>query len=243
MMPIVWSLLSAILFAGTFLLVKIGRRTASTLSTLWITLSINVVILCSWSLVWQQPSFGDWWSWRFFILAGLFAPLLGRLFQFIGMARLGANITTPITLTHPLVTVIIAVVVLDESVTLPKLAGGMLVLVGSLIVGAQGVLSRCAASTLVPGSGRYLLFPVGASLAYGISIVFRKTGIELGTDPITASAVTTLSSWALVTLYVLARRQASSIRCTKDEACYLGAAGVLSSLGPVFLYLALQQGI
>lgn len=95
---------------------------------------------------------------------------------------------------------------------------------------------------VVPGIGRYLLFPVGASLAYGISVVFRKIGIELGTDPVTASAVTTLTSWLVVTVYVLARRLASSIRCTVDEACYLGAAGVLSSVGPVFLYLALQKG-
>jgi uncharacterized membrane protein len=242
MMPIFWSLLSAVLFAGTFLLVKIGRDTASTLSVLWITLTVNIIILWGWSLAWQQPSFSDWWSWRFFILAGLFAPLLGRLFQFIGMAHLGANITTPITLTHPLVTMIIAVVLLDESVTLPKLVGGILVLAGSLLIGTQGILSQQVSSILASGSRRFLLFPVAAAMAYGISIVYRKIGIDLGSDPITASAITTFTSWLVVTCYVLIRRHATLIRCTKEEAYYFGAAGVLSSLGPVFLYRALQEG-
>jgi uncharacterized membrane protein len=242
MLAIVWSLLSAMMFAGTFILVKLGRRSVSTLATLWITLSFNFVILWVWSLSVQAVEFSRWWEWRYFALAGLFAPLLGRLFQFIGMARLGANITTPITLTHPLVTVLIAVLILSEPVTTTKLVGGILVLIGSLAVGSQGASATALTTVLADQQRRYLWFPVGASLAYGISVVFRKVGIDLGTDAVTASAVTTTASWLVVTLFVTLRWQWQSIRCTGFELGYLAAAGVLSSLGPVFFYLALQNG-
>ncbi|MHA7880151.1 MAG: DMT family transporter [Saccharospirillum sp.] len=239
---VVWSLLSAMMFAGTFILVKMARKTVSTLATLWITLTVNVVVLWSWSLAVQQPDVSRWWDWRFFVLAGLFAPLLGRLFQFVGMASLGANITTPITLTHPLVSVLIAILVLNEPVTVTNLFGGMLVLVGSLAVGSQG--ASAAALTAAMGDNRrwHLLFPVGASMAYGVSVIFRKIGIDRGTDAVTASAVTTSASWVVVSVYVLLRAQWDDIRCTVYELKYLLGAGVLSSLGPVFFYLALQQG-
>ncbi|MEP4547663.1 MAG: EamA family transporter [Saccharospirillum sp.] len=241
-MAVLWSLLSAMMFAGTFILVKLGRRTVTTLATLWITLSFNVAILWPWSLALQPVEFSQWWDWRYFVLAGLFAPLLGRLFQFIGMARLGANITTPITLTHPLVTVVVAVLLLSEPVTLTKLLGGVLVLVGSLAVGSQGLSPSALTTVLGERQRRYLWFPVAASVAYGISVVFRKIGIDLGTDAVTASAVTTTASWLVVTVFVSLRWQWQDIRCTAFELKYLAAAGLLSSLGPVFFYLALQKG-
>ena len=242
LMTIVWSLLSAMMFAGTFILVRAGRRTVSVLSTLWITLSCNVIILWGWSLSNQQPQFNQWWDWRYFALAGLFAPLLGRLFQFIGMVRLGANITTPITLTHPLVTVVIAVLILNEPVTATTLFGGFLVLSGSLAVGSQGASAAVLTSALGENRRFYLMFPMAASLAYGISVVFRKIGIDMGTDAVTASAVTTSASWLIVTLYVTLRTEWCAIRCTAYEMKYLAGAGLLSSLGPVFFYLALQHG-
>lgn len=241
-LAVFWSLLSAMMFAGTFILVKIGRKTVSTLATLWITLTVNVVLLWSWSLLVHQPDFSRWWDWRFFVLAGLFAPLLGRLFQFLGMASLGANITTPITLTHPLVTVLIAILVLSEPVTLTSLLGGLLVLIGSLAVGSQGASATALTTAMSDHRRWHLLFPVAASVAYGVSVVFRKIGIDLGTDAVTASAVTTFASWLVVTLYVIVRAQWHTIRCSAYELKYLVGAGVLSSLGPVFFYLALQQG-
>ncbi|MCH8532636.1 MAG: DMT family transporter [Saccharospirillum sp.] len=242
LLAVIWSLLSAMMFAGTFILVKMGRKTVTTLATLWLTLTVNVVLLWSWSLALHEPDFTGWWEWRYFFLAGLFAPLLGRLFQFIGMAKLGANITTPLTLTHPLITILIAILVLNEPVTAANLIGGFLVLLGSLAVGSQGASASALTAALGENSRTYLLFPLGASMAYGISVVFRKVGIDMGTDAVTASAVTTFASWSVVSLYILVRAEWASIRCDGFELRYLIGAGVLSSLGPVFFYLALQQG-
>lgn len=240
LLAIVLSLLSAVMFAGTFVLVKLGVTGASTLTALWLTLSVNVLFLWAWSLLRYGPQFEQWWQWRHFVLAGLFAPLLGRLFQFIGMARLGANITTPITLTHPLVTVIIAIAVLNETVTPTGLFGAIMVLAGSVAVGSQG--SGTPDMNSVLRRRRLLLLPLAASVSYGISVVFRKLGIDLGTDPVTAAAVTTTTSWLVVTLYAAGRRQLGLIQCTGSEFRYFIGAGLMSSFGPVFLFMALRTG-
>lgn len=234
------ALLSALMFALTFLLVRVGAGAASSFTALWITLSVNVVLLWGWSLLTRGWQFGDWWQWRHFVIAGLFAPLLGRLFQFQGMARLGANITTPLTLTHPVVSITLAMLFLDATATLTGLLGAGLVLLGSLVVGAQS--GRGAALALGETSRLHLLFPLAASLAYGVSVVFRKIGIDAGTDAVTASAVTVTASWLFASLYLLASGAHGGIRCSRRELGFFVLAGLFSSLGPVFLYLALRHG-
>lgn len=237
-LPIGLALLSALMFALTFVFVRVGVKSASTTTALWVTLFINVVFLWGWSLLAHGWQFEHWWQWRYFFLSGVFAPLLGRLFQFLGMARLGANITTPLTLTHPVVSVVLAVLFLGEGVTWLGLVGALMVVAGSVVVGMQG--GRGTTRSLGRVSRIYLLLPLCASLSYGISIVFRKIGIDMGTDAVTAAAVTCTSSWLFATLYVVASGSVGEIRCSRRELGFFVLAGIFSGLGPVLLYAALQ---
>ncbi|KAF0807554.1 hypothetical protein A167_02886 [Alcanivorax sp. S71-1-4] len=237
--PVVIALLSALMFALTFVCVRVGVKTASTTTALWVTLSVNVVFLWLISLAMYGPQFGDWWQWRYFFLSGMFAPLLGRMFQFHGMTYLGANITTPLTLTHPVVSVLLAILFLGEHLSWLGMAGALLVVVGSVIVGSEGGQQGTRSLAQVPRT--YLLLPLAASLCYGISVVFRKMGIDLGTDAITAAAVTCFSSWLFASLYVLATGKAGEIRCSRREFFFFVLAGVFSGLGPMLLYLSLQR--
>jgi len=239
MMPIGMALLSSLMFALTFVFVRVGVKTASTATALWVTLFINVVFLWGWSLLAHGWQFEHWWQWRYFFLSGVFAPLLGRLFQFQGMAKLGANITTPLTLTHPVITVLLAILFLDEHVSRLGLVGGLLVVAGSVLVGMQG--GQSATRSLRSVSRIYLMLPLLASVCYGISIVFRKIGIDLGSDAVTAAAVTCTSSWLFATLHVVATGSARQIRCSRRELGFFVLAGIFSGLGPVLLYAALQR--
>lgn len=237
--PILFSLASSLMFAVTFILVKMAGKSASSLAALWVTLTTNVVFLWAWSLLREKGSISPSEEWKYFALAGMFAPLLGRLFQFQGMARLGANITTPITLTHPVFTVLLAAIFLGEILDVQIFFGIILVLAGSMLLGlqsGQGSMS-CA---IAPKS--YLLFPLAASLAYGVSVLFRKIGIDIGTDAVTAAAVTTSTSWLLFALYLVIYRPAGAFGCRPAELLIFIVAGVFSSLGPVLLYMALQVG-
>ncbi|MBB3331710.1 putative membrane protein [Halomonas campaniensis] len=237
--PILLSLASSLMFAVTFIFVKMAGKSASSLAALWVTLTTNVVFLWAWSLMRDKGSISPSVEWQYFALAGIFAPLLGRLFQFQGMARLGANITTPITLTHPVFTVFLAAIFLGEILDSEIFFGIMLVLAGSMLLGLQSGKDSMSC-TIAPKP--YLLFPLAASLAYGVSVLFRKIGIDIGTDAVTAAAVTTSTSWLLFALYLVAFRPSGVLRCELPELVGFVAAGVFSSLGPVLLYMALQVG-
>lgn len=44
---------------------------------------------------------------------------------------------------------------------------------------------------------------MAASLSYGVSVVFRKIGIDHVADAVIAAAVTTTSSWGLLASYLI----------------------------------------
>jgi DME family drug/metabolite transporter len=245
--PILFSLLSSLMFAATFVLVKIGVKNSSSLAALWVTLSTNVVFLWGWSFLKDDWQFTELWEWRYFVLAGIFAPLLGRLFQFLGMASLGANITTPLTLTHPLFTVVLAIFFLGEDVDLAVLPGIGFVLLGAAFLGSQS--GRQGVPSSIGSSRWYLFLPLAASLSYGVSVIFRKIGIDNGTDAVVAAAVTTTTSWVLLANYLVVSkaihgvsRPVNTAVCGHGEYFIFVVSGLFSSLGPVFLYMALQGG-
>lgn len=239
-LSVTYSLLSSLMFAFTFVLVKAGTKNTSSTAALWLTLSINTLTLGLWAL-WKidvhEFRLLDWWP---FILAGIFAPLLGRFFQFLGMARLGANITTPLTLTHPLVSIGFALIFMGEKATTLGLTGAFLVLTGSIIVGLQSSsVSSSAAST--KKINIFILYPLAASFSYGTSIALRKAGLAADTDPVIAAAITTVTSWVIASLFAFPNTNILKSYNLEDLKILI-AAGILSSFGPIFLMLALKTG-
>ncbi|MDM9653252.1 EamA family transporter [Pseudomonas wenzhouensis] len=237
---ILFAVMSALAFAVSVVLVRVGVRTATPAIALWLTLSVNVVFLWPWTLLRDGWSSGLGEVWLYFALAGVFAPLLGRLLQFQALSRLGANISTPIVLTHPLVSVVIAVLFLNERLTMVGVVGAILVVTGSTAVGSgrpePGAAKRRAGEA---GTRVYLALPLLASLAYGVSIALRKIGIIAGVDPVAASAVTMTSAWLCSTLYFMMIGAFHRIRCTRRELYYFIMSGVASGLGPVLQYASL----
>lgn len=236
-----YALLSSLIFAFSSVLVKIGTKHTSSLAALWLTLTINVLVLGTWALFKVDFHNFSLWDWRHFIVAGVFAPLLGRFFQFLGMAHLGANITTPLTLTHPLITILLALLFMGEETTFLGLLGAFLVLVGSIAVGLQG--SSVPNTFYKTGKiSIYLLYPFAAAFSYGLSVALRKAGITSSTDLIVATAITITTSWTIASLFILPKKLDTFIPFDPNDLAILIIAGFLYSFGPLLLLIALEKG-
>lgn len=72
-----------------------------------------------------------------FIAAGIVGPCLGRMFNYLGVAHLGAAKSTPLVNTAPLFTTIFALLFLQEAVTLKILSGILSVVAGVVILTGQ----------------------------------------------------------------------------------------------------------
>lgn len=233
--PVGLAIVASLFFSFSTMLVRARVRRASPMVALGLSLSVNVVVLWSISLVWYDVTV-DVWQWRYFILAGVLAPVMGRFFNYSGIDKLGVNLSTPITYANPLVSVVLALAFLGERLSLLGLLGALLVIAGGVVLGT------------VKGDGevsfkrKYLILPVLAAVFYGSSQVVRKVGIDLVNEPILAAAVTTTTSWSLLVSYLVFRRHNYDLVVGRSEAAFFGMAGLAGSVAIPTLYLALQLG-
>lgn len=72
-----------------------------------------------------------------FVGVGLLGPCLGRLFNYMSVARLGAARATPLVNASPLFTTLLALVFLGEHITLKILLGMLCVVAGIAVLTGQ----------------------------------------------------------------------------------------------------------
>lgn len=235
LLPVLFALGTAFAFALSTVLVRVGVRESNPLVALMVTMAVNVVVLWALSLV-QYDVTVNLWAWRWFILAGVFAPALGRLANYVGIQRVGVNLVSPITNMNPLVSVVLAVALLGER--LPLLGyGGVL-----LAVGGGVVLASVRGDGSLSFRRTDLLYPVVGAVTYGTVHVFRKLGTDLVAQPTIGAAVNLTTSFVLVTLGLTATGNLDRISAPRRDLLTFGAAGVVSSLGLASLYAALSLG-
>lgn len=235
-LPVVLGLVAALFFAVSNILVRAGITDSSPLLALLYSLTANVVVL--WPLViWLYDFQVDLWAWRYFIIAGTLAPVLGRFFNYTGIDKLGINLSTPITYTNPLVAIALASLFLGQRLLLLGYVGAVIIFLGSVLLGTTR-----SKSGVLTFKKRHLIFPILASLFYGSSHVFRDLGIELVATPILAAAVTTTTSWTWMVLYLGATRSRHDFDITRREQIFFSLAGAATAVAIPVLYMALQVG-
>ena len=235
-LPVVFGIAAAFFFASSSTFVRAGVRQASPLMALLYSLTVNVFLL--WTIVLLFVDFAvDLWAWRWFVLAGVLAPVLGRFFNYTGIEKLGINRSTPITYSNPLVAVVLALVFLGQRLSPLGYVGAVCTVFGGIVLGlseSEGGKTNIDRSDFV--------FPVLAALFYGTSQVLRDVGIDFVSSPLVAAAVTTSASWITLMLYLGATFRGHDFTVERREVAFFAAAGVMTSIAIPTLYAALQLG-
>lgn len=235
-LPVALGLIAAVFFAASNSFVRAGITDSSPLLALLYSLSANVIML--WPLLILFYEFQiDLWAWRYFIIAGTLAPVLGRFFNYSGIDKLGINLSTPITYTNPLVSVALASLFLGQRLLPLGYVGAVVIFLGSALLGTTR--GEGGVRTF---KKRHLIFPILASLFYGSSHIFREVGIELVSTPVLAAAVTTTTSWVWMVLYLGATRHRHDFGITRREQIFFVLSGVATAVAIPILYTALQVG-
>ncbi|MGH7141544.1 MAG: DMT family transporter [Minisyncoccia bacterium] len=231
--------LAAVFFAASYLFAQVGMEKGySSSSALWFSLLANVILLWLISVFLHGFTF-DVWQWRYFILAGILAPAGGRLFLFLGMKRLGLNITIPIANSHPMVAILFALAFLHEHLPWLGLVAAALVVLGGILVGLSGKRTKSGNASF---DKKYLLLPIAAALLYATSIIFRKIGIVIFPEAITAAAVTVTTSWIVHSLWLCASRGINQLRVTYPGLMFFLLAGIMSGIAISLFYWSLRLG-
>ena len=136
LLSVIIAMLSALFYALSSCLVRVGIKNTTPIVALFISLTVNMAMLWLFSFLSNDMKFGIS-QWHYFIMAGLFAPLFARFFYYSGIHKIGINVSAPITYANPLVSLILAIIFLNESLSFIVFSGAFLVILGGILLGSK----------------------------------------------------------------------------------------------------------
>lgn len=130
-----FGLLAAVFYGAYYLVTQRGRIYLNTLSFFWISTATAAVVLTAINFILGNPLIGySVQTYLSFLGLGLIAQTLGWLTINYAQGYLPASIVAPTLLGQPVVTAFFATILLDESLGIGSIIGGILVLTGVYIV-------------------------------------------------------------------------------------------------------------
>ena len=237
-----WILLAfgSALFSGlTSITAKCGiKKTDSTVAT---AIRTGVVLVCSAIMVCVVGSWGelpeiDAKSWIFLALSGI-ATGASWLCYFKAISTGDINKVVPLDKSSTVLTAIIAMIFLGESVTVPKVTGLIVITVGTyLMIGKND-----GEPETKKGAGWFVFGALSAVFA-ALTSVLAKVGIR-NVESNLATAIRTAVVLVMAWLTVFATGKTGKIKETpKNELIFIVTSGILTGASWICYYKALQLG-
>lgn len=140
----------------------------------------------------------SWQVYGFFALSGISHFALGRTWAYRSIQLIGANRSNIVTGLNPIVTIVLAMTILKESMTLLMAIGMICTLTGPIfiVLKEQVIPNAHPLKAAVPGKDldrstlyRGVVYGIGSAIFWGSSAIFIKLGLDAGGSPINGSLI------------------------------------------------------
>lgn len=228
------------LFAGlTSILAKCGiKKTDSDVAT---GIRTIIVLLFSWLMVFivgsqNQISAIDGKTLLFLILSGL-ATGASWLCYFKALQIGDINKVVPIDKSSTVITIILAAIILGESITLVKGVAIVLIAVGTFL------MIEKKKSTNSENKSSWLLFAFGSALFAALTAILGKIGIS-GVESNLGTAIRTFVGLIMSWIMVLVTGKKDKVKeVPKNELIFICLSGIATGASWLCYYRALQDGL
>jgi drug/metabolite transporter (DMT)-like permease len=252
----VLGLSSAAFFGATSIVTRRGVLRASSSYIATVSIFSGFVLSFILALV-TGDLFGmhriSWQAYLFWIITGVAHFALGRTWGYRAIQMIGSTRSNVIVSLNPIVSVILAVIILGETIT-PLLVCGMLFsLSGPLLIAVkEHTLARVPDTDEKPRGKevtrstlyRGMLYGLGTAVMWGASAIFIKLGLTSGGPPVAGSLIAYLAaSLAIIPSSFLNRVNRKEIFQKDRESFQLALlSGLTSTIAQLLRYLALDVG-
>jgi drug/metabolite transporter (DMT)-like permease len=238
MLGVVLALLSALSFGLSQILV---RRNLNKSNFLYISLTVTIIgniILWPLALTFTNLTAVNPEGTMLFLIAGLLAPGIARLFYLKGMETAGISANATIFATYPLYTSITAILLLGEVLTVENWIGLACIIAGALFVGRS--LNNGDAKTKNT-TKKGLIVPILGSLALAFAQILRKEGLNIYSEPLLGVAVGYATTLAFYLLVIIVSKNSETPRFSRSDLRNFWKPGVGIAAGWLLSFLALNQ--
>lgn len=245
----------ALCSAGTFALnnafARRGVLTGTALQALAISVPIGVPMFVIGALIlggFEAFRAFDWTAWFYLALAGVLHFAWGRYCNYRAVKAIGSNLAGPLQESSVIISLVLAIALLGETMTGIKIAGILLVLFGPMLAVELGKKKRPDAKAKEPKPGFQPLYAEGylfaglSALGYGCSPILVRMAVEhagVGAS-LAGGAVSYLAASVVVAVVIVVTGSSQSVASVRPEnARWFAFAGVLVGVSQMLRYMAL----
>lgn len=239
-MWILYAFFSAFFAGITSILAKCGiKKTDSTLATAIRTI---VVLIFSWLMVYIVGSFDqiytmEFKTFLFLILSGLCTGA-SWLCYFKALQIGDINKVVPIDKSSTILTIILAFLLLHESVTWTKVVGILFIGAGTFLM-----IEKKQISNVETKGNQWIFYALGAAVFASLTSILGKigiSGIESNLGTAIRTSVVLLMSWIMV---FVTKKQSEIHKVSKKEWIFIVLSGLVTGASWLCYYKALQDGL
>jgi uncharacterized membrane protein len=217
--------------AVSAILVSKGLEESNPISSVLISNLVQTLCLMVLFIV-NTPDL-NWTAITFFAVSGIFAFGLARLLYFMSIEQLGVSISSAIIGINPLLSTLLAAILLGENIVPSALTGAILVVTGIYL------LSGTKGRSIIR---RSIIIPILSTTSYAISTVLRKGGLNIQPDPIFGAQIVAISGTLSFLTYLAISGKLSEIRVSKRSIIYFSTSGLVLGIGWIAFMTALEMG-
>jgi len=249
-------LISAAAFGGNSIITRRGMMRVSPNYFAVLTVFTGPVFFSLIAAVMGELSRLKAFSWQvyfFFAIAGIGHFALGRNWAYRSIQLIGATRANIVTSLSPIITTILAVTILRESISALRAIGILFALTGPLLILLKEEVAAKAGQLKGGQRGKELDRPTlykgilcgaGTMVFWGSSAIFIKLGLEEGGSPIAGSLIAyVFASLAILPSVSLRKEQRREI--LHSDRASLGTAlisGLTTNTAQLLRYVALANG-
>lgn len=229
----VLALIAAVISAAATIFIRQGLRTSGALTGFWINVLVGVIGLWVVVAVTGGPGAVSPAALGYFVLAGLVGTVAGRLLRFLAIERVGASVSTALINLNPMIATLLAIVLLGERVTLPVVAGTLVIVLGTTLLSLSG--------RHVGFRARLLWLPILSATCFGMVSILRKLGLG-GAGPVIGAALNATTAAVAFGAFMVVSGQRDLMIARGRPLAYFVAAGVLENAAVFLNIVALGMG-
>ncbi len=238
-MWLIFAICSAVFAGLTSILAKCGlQEVDSTVATAFRTV---VAMVFAWIIVLISGSYAqidsiDADTWIFLILSGL-ATGASWLCYFKALQLGDVNKVVPVDKSSTVMAILLAIIILGETLSIPGIFGVALILVGTMLM-----IERKDVKGMESKGSSWLFFAIGSAVFAALTSILGKVGME-GIDSNLGTAIRTVvvlgMSWIMI--YV-SHKQSKMYGIKRRDMAFIILSGLATGASWMFFFGALQMG-
>jgi drug/metabolite transporter (DMT)-like permease len=230
------ALLSALASGLSVVLVGKYSRKSNAFNVSLIISCVGMVILWPLAVLLTDFEAANFEGFMLFAMGGVLTPGLVRLLYYNGLKKLGTPVNSSIFSVYPLYTSLLAVLLLNEILSLENWVGILCIVLGVVFV----EMSSREINSGDKSARKNLIFPILGGLTLGISSIIRKYALDVYNAPVLGVAVAYTFSFLPYLLILMLSASTRKELSLKRDFRFFWIAGIGQALSWIFSFYSLS---